>query len=190
MAASLLSASQFVKPDWLEEIIRLGTAEQGQSTLENDFALPPLSKYRPSFSPNLQDSQKVFKVWEPNEERMNMLNNYRFFLVSEKLHGIASDIRDLIQRGGGAYEALDIQAGKLKWHRALVRGNAKDGQKLVLVGDKDSLKAAIDGHDWQDLIHEVEMHVCVNILQRVSYSIIDLTYPSLGLMLLYKRLSI
>ncbi|KAF8634326.1 hypothetical protein AX15_000986 [Amanita polypyramis BW_CC] len=160
VGASLLSASQFVRPEWLEEIIRLGTTEQDssdQSALENAFALPPLSKYRPSFSPKLHDSQKVFKVWEPNEERMNMLNNYRFFLVSEIPYATGSDAKDLIQRGGGTYEVLNIHAGKTKWHRALVRGNAKEGQKLVLVGNKDSLKAAIDEHDWQDLIHEVEI---------------------------------
>jgi hypothetical protein len=176
IATSLLSASQFVKPDWLGEIIRLSSAEEdkpGASQLEKAFALPPLSKYRPPFSSSLQDSQKIFRVWEPNEERLNMLSPYRFFLVNENIKVPASDMTDLIQRGGGAYESLDVCAGKLKWHKALVRGNAKEGQKLVLVGEQESLKAAVGEREWQDLMHEVEMYVCVTMSEGVlilSYS--------------------
>ncbi|KAF8738562.1 hypothetical protein AX14_011043 [Amanita brunnescens Koide BX004] len=160
VAASLLSASQFAKSEWLREIIRLGSSakdEPGASQLEKDFTLPPLSKYRPSFSPTLQDSHKVFRVWEPNEERLNMLKGYRFFLVNENVKAPGSDIKDLIQRGGGAFEYIDIRSGKSKWHKALVRGAAKDGQNLVLVGDQGSLKMAVDEREWQDLMHEVEI---------------------------------
>lgn len=170
IATSLLSASQFVKPDWLEEIIRLSSAEEdkpGASQLESAFALPLLSKYRPPFSPSLQDSQKIFRVWEPNEERLNMLGPYRFFLVNENVKVPGSDMRDLIHRGGGAYEHLDVHIGKLKWHKALVRGNAKEGQKLVLVGEQESLKIAVGEREWQDLMHEVEMYVCVTTPQGV-----------------------
>ncbi|KAF8639022.1 hypothetical protein AX17_001774 [Amanita inopinata Kibby_2008] len=161
IAASLLSASQFVKPEWLDEVIRLGNLkdddQSGDVSLEKSFVLPPLSKYRPNFSPTLQNSQKVFKVWEPNEERLNMLKSYRFFLLVEKVQQANSDMRDLIQRGGASYEILDIHWGKVKWHKALVRGSAKEDQKLALVGDIDALKAVVDEHDWHDLLHEVEI---------------------------------
>ncbi len=182
IATSLLSASHFVKPDWLGEIIRLSSVEEdrpGASQLENTFALPPLSKYRPPFSPSLQDSQKIFRVWEPNEERLNMLSPYRFFLVNENVKVPGSDMRDLIQRGGGAYEHLDVCAGKSKWHKALVRGNAKEGQKLVLVGEQESLKTAVGEREWQDLLHEVEMYVCVTTSEGV------LTYRIVSICLLF-----
>ncbi|KAM6499381.1 proline-rich protein [Amanita muscaria] len=160
IAASLLSASQFVRAEWLEEVIRLGSKADGNpsggASLEWDFALPLLSKYRPSFSPTLKDSQKAFNVWEPNEERLNMLNDYRFFLLAENRHETGSDMKELIQRGGGLYEVLEAHAGQSKWRQSFVRGNAKEGQKLVVVGNSDSLKVALDEHDWQDLHDEIE----------------------------------
>ncbi|KIL60029.1 hypothetical protein M378DRAFT_130929 [Amanita muscaria Koide BX008] len=160
IAASLLSASQFVRAEWLEEVIRLGSEADGNpsggASLEWDFALPLLSKYRPSFSPTLKDSQKAFNVWEPNEERLNMLNDYRFFLLAENRHETGSDMKELIQRGGGLYEVLEAHAGQSKWRQSFVRGNAKEGQKLVVVGNSDSLKMALDEHDWQDLHDEIE----------------------------------
>jgi hypothetical protein len=161
-----------VKREWLEEVIRLGSTADDDlpngTSLELTFALPPLSKYRPSFSPALQDSQKVFKVWEPNEERLNMLKDYRFFLIGENIAAVGLDMRDLIQRGGGSYEFLDAHAGKQKWHKALARGEAKEGQKLVVVGDTDSLKAALDEHERQDLSHELELYVVQLLLNHTS----------------------
>ncbi|PFH49176.1 hypothetical protein AMATHDRAFT_148277 [Amanita thiersii Skay4041] len=162
IALSLVSACHFVKPEWLDEVIRLGNLKDDDTTpgdlpLEQSFALPPLSKYHPSFSTTLEPSQKVFKVWEPSEERMNMFKPYRFFFVVEKNQEASSDIRDLIQRGGGTYDFLDIRAGRTKWHKALTRGNAKEGQQLVLVGKKESLKLAIDRQDWEDFLQETEI---------------------------------
>ncbi|KAK2465043.1 hypothetical protein APHAL10511_003119 [Amanita phalloides] len=184
-ALSLISVSQFVRFEWLEEIVRLGSPtgedKPGASELEKSFALPPLSKYRPSFSPALQTSQKVYRVWEPNEERINLLKDYRIFLVTEIVNAIGSDMRDLIQRGGGSYECLDIHAGKSKWHKALVRGSSKEGQKLVLVGHRESLQPAINENEWQDLLHEVEIfnlafvspEVVVQAIINVDTSVLD-----------------
>lgn len=171
IAASLVLAAQFAKSEWLGEIIRLGSSTQdkpGASQLEKAFTLPPLSKYRPSFSPTLQNSHKVVKVWEPNEERLNMLNGYRFFLVNVNLKAPGSDMKDLIQRGGGTFEHMNMHSNKSMWHKALVRGTAKEGQKLVLVGDQEPLKTAVGEREWQDLMREVEMYVCVTISDDVQ----------------------
>lgn len=121
-----------------------------------------------------------------------MLKGYRFFLVNVNRKAPGSDMKNLIQRGGGTFEYLDIHSGKSIWHKALVRGTAKEGQKLVLVGDQESLKTAVSEREWQDLMHEVEMYVCVIMSDDVqlTFSCVVLICPLSLLVILWKLLSI
>ncbi|KAG6872820.1 hypothetical protein C0995_006302 [Termitomyces sp. Mi166 len=155
IAASLLSVSQFVKLEWLIELLRLGTLKKGaQDSLENNFELPPLSKYRPAYSPSLSTSQKEIRVWEPNEERLNMFSTYRFLYVDEKNR--IGDYKEVIERGKGSFETFDAASGRLKFHRALTRGQAKEGKTQVVVGRKTSLIAAIGKEPWKELVEEAK----------------------------------
>ncbi|KAG6820297.1 hypothetical protein H0H93_002561 [Arthromyces matolae] len=149
-------SSQFVKLDWLMEVIRLGTLAKDSPdiSLEQNFELPPLNKYRPAFSTSLPTSQKEFRVWEPNEERLNIFSAYRFLWVDEKSR--LGDYKDVIERGGGSFEAFDATAGKLKFHRALTRGQAKEGKTQIVVGKKKSIIAAIGQERWGELVEEAK----------------------------------
>lgn len=152
IAASLISAAQFVKFEWLSEILKSADA------FEDKFVLPTLSKYRPTFSPSLSPSQKVFKVWEPNEERLNMFAEYRFLVLGEKAREMDGDLRELIKRGGGFIETFDIAGGVAKLHKALARGQAKESQRLVVVADVKDVKAAIGHDEWKKLVAEVQRY--------------------------------
>lgn len=154
LAASLLSACHFVKPEWLQELIK--DANLPNDTSNQSFALPAVHKYRPAFSPSLSPIHKVFKVWEPNEERLNLLANIRFVCVGEKGREIESDLREVINRGSGSIETFEVHGGKAKWHKALTRGQAKGGKKLVLVGDEKAIKAAVGQNGWTDLAAEAK----------------------------------
>jgi len=163
VAASLLSACQLVKPEWLNEIIRLGNLPTDTSdgiSLEHTFSLPPISKFRPSFSASLPPAQKVFKAWEPNEERLNMFTRYRFLCVGEKGRELESDLRDVIERGGGSFEAFDVKAGKTKFHRALTRGQAKEDKKQFVIAKEKGVLAAIGKDGWMELVGEARRCVC------------------------------
>ncbi|GLB42770.1 hypothetical protein LshimejAT787_1202190 [Lyophyllum shimeji] len=159
VAASLLSACQFAKLEWLMEVIRLGALpkdsdpSQGVS-LEHTFNLPPLNKYRPTYSPTLPTSQKEFRVWEPNEERLSMFSTYRFLYVDEKAR--FGDFKEVIERGGGSFETFDATGGRTKFHRALTRGQAKEGKKQVIVGKQKSLVAAIGKDAYGELVEEAK----------------------------------
>lgn len=157
IAVSLLSACQLVKPEWINEVVRLGSLSadsSGGASLEHTFSLPPISKFRPSFSPSLLPEQKVFKVWEPNEERLDMLASYRFLCVGEKGRELESDLRDMIERGGAAFETFDVKAGKTKFHRALTRGQAKEGKRQIVLAKGQGMQAAIGKGGWQELVEE------------------------------------
>ncbi|KAG6828871.1 hypothetical protein H0H92_006480 [Tricholoma furcatifolium] len=184
IASSLLSASQFVKIEWLNEVIRLGILPNtSQESLERNFELPPLSKYRPAYSPSLPTSQKEFRVWEPNEERLMMFSSYRFLWVDEKSR--LGDYKEVIERGGGSFETFDSAAGKSKFHRALTRGQAKEGKTQVVVGKAKSLTAAIGKEAWRELVdeaksfglHIVEPDLLVQVVIEVDTSLFH-TPPS------------
>lgn len=160
-AASLVSASQFVKPEWLHEVVRLGNLPKNSdpssgTSLEDIFSLPQISKFRPNFSPSLPPSQKIFKVWEPNEERLHMFQSYRFICIGEKAREIENDMRGLIHRGGGSLETFDVQSGVAKLHKALTRSQAKEGKKTVVVGDDDAMSTAIGIPAWKALVVEAK----------------------------------
>jgi hypothetical protein len=167
VAASLLTACQLVKPEWINEVIRLGSLPDDSSSgtsLEHTFSLPPTSKFRPTFSASLPPAQKVFKVWEPNEERLNMLAGYRFLCVGEKGRELESDFRDIIERGGASFEAFDVMAGKTKFHRALTRGQAKEGKKQLVIAKEQGVQAAIGKDGWRELLGEARTYACLFLL--------------------------
>jgi hypothetical protein len=162
VAASLLSACQFVKHEWINEVIRLGNLpadSSGGVSLEHTFSLPPISKFRPGFSASLPPVQKVFKVWEPNEERLNMLTGYRFLCVGEKGRELESDLRDIIERGGASFETFDAKAGKIKFHRALTRGQAKVDKKQFVLTKEQGMQAAVGKDGWKELVAEARSYV-------------------------------
>ncbi|RDB24208.1 Nibrin [Hypsizygus marmoreus] len=161
VAASLLSACQFAKPEWLGEVIRLGSLPKNSDpsngvALEQTFSLPPISRYRPAYSPSLSVPQKEFRVWEPNEERLSLFAGYRFLCVDEKARELDGDFKLVIERGGGSYETFDPSGGTAKFHKALVRGQAKEGKKLVVVGKEKSIIAAIGQDGWKELVAEAK----------------------------------
>ena len=161
VAASLLSACQFVKPEWLDEVIRLGNLPLSSDPakgipLEQCFELPPISKYRPGYSASLSLSQKEFRVWEPNEERMTLFAEYRFLCVDEKGRELSGDFRELIERGGGSFETFDPNSGRRSFHKALARGQAKEGKTVVVIGKRESIHAAIGKDGWEELVAEAQ----------------------------------
>ncbi|KAF8882254.1 hypothetical protein BD779DRAFT_1543640 [Infundibulicybe gibba] len=155
-AASLISACHFAKPEWLLEVIRLGNLPPTDATsLQNTFNLPGTSKFRPTFSPSLLPPQKIFNVWEPNEERLNFFKNCRFICIGEPGKELDSDLRDAITRGAGAIETFDVHRGKTKLHKVLTRGRAKQGAKLIIICDSKSMEASIGHVQWLELAAEI-----------------------------------
>ena len=189
VATSLVLAAQLVKPEWLTEVIRLGNLPANDdpangSSLEQNFSLPPETKYRPSFSTTLPPPLKVFKAWEPNEERINMLLGYRFIFVGDKGREVDSAVIELVKQGGGEYEVFDASNGRKKWHQALAKGKARqshpaEGQKeLVIVANAKATETAIGKEAWEDLTTEAQRYrsfllVCadVDVLNVVSFGL-------------------
>ncbi|KXN89540.1 hypothetical protein AN958_05566 [Leucoagaricus sp. SymC.cos] len=173
VAASLISAAQFVKLEWLLEILK------NEGSLEDNFVLPSISKFRPTFSPTLNPSQKVFKVWEPNEERFNIFSGYRFLVFGEKTREIESDLRELIKRGGGFIETFDVAGGVAKLHKALARGQAKEKRQLVVVADVKDMKAAIGSEEWAKIATVVQSFgLSITYPETLVQSVVDVQ-PSL-----------
>jgi len=156
---SLLSLCQFVKPEWLQEVIRLGMLARGTSaSLEDHFLLPNENKYRPDFGTTLLPAQKALNIWVPNEERVNLFRNCRFICLHEKVTTTDTELREVLHRGGGLLENFDIHSGIQKFRRALSRSQAKEGKKTVVVGDLDSMQLAIGSDDWKELMTEARRY--------------------------------
>lgn len=160
-ATSLLTLSKFVKPEWLQEVIRLGKLPRDNEEttgicLEDHFVLPQESKFRPGYFPSLPQAQKNFGLWEPNEERVNLFHPCRFICLQEKPTDLDSDIRETIHRGGGTLETFDIHSGISKFHRALTRSQAKEGKKTVVVGDPDLMQTAVGEDAYAQFVTEAK----------------------------------
>lgn len=171
MAASLLNLTRFVKPEWLNEILRLAALPRNDenatgTSLEDNFILPLETKFRPSFSPSLLPKQKAFDVWEPNEERVNFFKSFRFICMQEKATEMESDIREAIDRGGGSFETFNITEGLPKFHRVLSRSQAKEGKKTIVVGDIDSLQTAVGNLGWTKFVSEARR--CFDLLSSLE----------------------
>lgn len=163
-SASLLSLCQFVKPEWLQEVIRLGSLPRGidqskGSSLEDHFALPQENKYRPDFAPALSPAHKTLNIWVPNEERVNLFRTCRFICLHEKMTTADTELREVLHRGGGLLENFDIHSGIQKFRRALSRSQAKEGKKTVVVGDLDSMQLAVGADNWKELMTEARRYV-------------------------------
>lgn len=159
IATSLLSLCKLVRPEWLNEFIRLGTAPNSGSVeapLEAHFNFPSISKFRPTFSSSLPPSQQSFDKWEPNEERVNLFHKFRFICVTEKIREMDGELRDAIHRGGGTLEIFDIHSGISKFHQALTRSRAKEGKSTVIIGDIDAMQAAVGSAAWEEFIAEAK----------------------------------
>ncbi|KAA1470782.1 hypothetical protein DENSPDRAFT_74216 [Dentipellis sp. KUC8613] len=178
LAASLLSAAQFVKPEWLQEIIRLGILPKDDTkSLEWNFALPPETKYRPIFAPSLASEFKTFKTWEPNEERLHMLRKHKFIFVGEKGREISNDYQTLVVRGGGEYETFTVDASVSKWRKIITKGVAwakEKGGKLHLVADNEAMEIAVGREAWQELCEEakglgLQFIAPQNIIQAIAH---------------------
>jgi hypothetical protein len=167
IAQSLLLAVQLVGSDWLTEIIRLGNLRVDDdslniTSLEQSFVLPLVTKYRPSFSPSLSPSLKVFKVWEPNEERLNMFMGYRFVFIGEKRREVDPEVREMIVAGGGEYEGFDVLGGRAKLRQLLAKGKRRvadmneSGKGLVIVADQKTMTTSVGQDFWKELVAEIQ----------------------------------
>ena len=162
-----------MKPEWLSELIRLGNLPihddpSNGSSLEQVFALPAETKFRPTFGASLPTSLKVFKAWEPNEERINMFKGYRFLFVGEKGREVEGVMTELVTRGGGNWVAFNVASGRKEWHHVLAKEKAKhakvvEKQKgLVVVADANAMKVAVGSEQWEELVVEAKRWVLFN----------------------------
>ncbi|KAJ7025383.1 proline-rich protein [Mycena alexandri] len=155
-AFSLVISAAFVKPEWLNEVIRLGNLPLNSDpssglSLEQVFDLPPVNKYRPTFNASLAAEHKTVRIWDPNEERMSMFSAYRFYCMGEGKRQIDSDLREVITRAAGKIETLNVAGSNAseKFSKALTRCRAKTDQKLVLIADQEACQAAVGKDGWQ-----------------------------------------
>ncbi|KAG8215809.1 hypothetical protein J3R82DRAFT_7720 [Butyriboletus roseoflavus] len=164
LATSLLSATQLVKVEWLQELIRLGTTADDSHPfklvpLEQCFTPPLESKYRPIFSPSLAPSFKSFKFWEPNEERLHLLKGYRFVLLCDVEGQVDGDTRELIIRGDGEYECFPLTTGEAKWRQMLAKAKRKvdeAGLKVAIVAREHVVQATVGENKWQEMTAEAQ----------------------------------
>ncbi|KAF8256858.1 hypothetical protein EI94DRAFT_1762374 [Lactarius quietus] len=176
---SLLSAAHLVKPEWLSELLELSILDPRESprALERTFALPPESRFRPGFAAALPSALKTLRSWEPNEARLNMLKGYRFIFAGEKGLELPAGYRDVVKRGGAEYEAFSLNAGVVRWRKALVRAKAlaeEKNAKVVLVADGGAMELAVGADEWDEIASvakslELEFILPENILQAVAY---------------------
>ncbi|KAG1734606.1 hypothetical protein EDB19DRAFT_1143333 [Suillus lakei] len=159
---SLLCAAQLVKPEWLQELVRLGSTPAdndsfGLTALEKSFVPPIESKYRPTFGPALPPALKSFKHWEPNEERLNLLRGFRFILPAEDGE-VDAELRDLVVRGGAEYEGFNLKAGLAKWRQVIAKGKRKveelrgAGKGLVVLAKDGVIQRAVEDEKWREMV--------------------------------------
>ncbi|KAK7048502.1 putative proline-rich protein [Favolaschia claudopus] len=156
-ALSLVSACSFVKPEWLNEVIRFGNLPLNSDpstglSLEESFSLPPIAKFRPTLPTDLPAEHRSYKIWEPNEERMTLFSPFRFVCVGEAKRQIDSDLRELITRASGKIEVFDIQGGADKWRGTLTRAKAKTKQITVPLADAEACVAAVGEKSWKEIV--------------------------------------
>ena len=150
IATSLISSAQLVKPEWLKDLL--------SAPLESTFSVPSVNKYRPAIHPSLDEAYKRPTIWEPNEERLHMFRPYRFLCVGKQAREVPLDLRNMIDRGDGGLECFDIHSGVDKFRRAIQRGRAKQGKKLLLVGDEAILAMAIGKDVVQEFVREARTY--------------------------------
>ncbi|OJA21135.1 hypothetical protein AZE42_04352 [Rhizopogon vesiculosus] len=163
---SLLCAAQLVKPEWLHELLRLGTTPTeddsfGLTVLEKSFVPPLESKYRPTFGPSLLPALRSFKHWEPNEERLNLLRGFRFILPAEDGE-VDVELRELVVRGGAEYEGFNLKAGLAKWRQVIAKGKRRveelkgAGKGLVILAKDSVIQRAVEEEKWKEMVADAE----------------------------------
>lgn len=157
----MIFGCQLVKPDWLTQLDELNGADS------SEFKLPPEVKHRPAWSALLREDQKILKVWEPESERKHIFENYRFLCVGEKGREIDSDLRLLIESGGGAIEVFNNLEDPEKWRKALVRGSSKAGTQLVAVADPKNMLAVLGEKAWGELVALLARSIINDFIQIV-----------------------
>lgn len=158
IATSLVARAHLVKPEWLDALLSLGLSSVEPSTLEYEFALPSVAKFRPSFSPSLPSSLKNHRSWEPNQNRENMLVDYRIIFVGERGREAKEEYKELARQGGAAYECCPAQGGKKALHDVLAKAESK-GKQPVLIADEITLLAALGQEGWNELTEEAAAYV-------------------------------
>ena len=161
---SLLSAAHLVKPEWLSELLDLSILDAHESprALEHTFVLPPEGRFRPGFAAALPSALKTLRSWEPNEARLNMLKGYRFVFAGEKGLEVPAGYREVVKRGGAEYEAFSLNAGVVRWRKALMRAKAlaeEKNAKVVLVADGGAMELAIGADEWDEIAAVAKRYV-------------------------------
>ncbi|KAJ7505153.1 proline-rich protein [Mycena galericulata] len=187
-ALSLLTATAFVRSEWLDEVIRLGglplnSDPSASVSLEEAWILPSVSKYRPNFHADLTPEHKTFKVWDPNEGRLKMFSSYRFLCLRDGKRDIDSELRDLLTRGAGKVDVFNVKEGTDKLRGALVRGKAKINQKVVLLADQEACKVALGNDGWNVVMElaktfELKFFSSGDVLQAILNADASLLDPS------------
>jgi hypothetical protein len=168
-ASALLGSLVFVKPEWAAELLRLGelpaAGDAGAGLpLERELVLPPPAKFRPAFTAALPAPLKQFRPWEPNEERLGMLHGLRFLCVGEKGREVASEVADVIKRGGAECETFAAGDGATKFSRAIKKAKTASSspREVVLIANEDAVKTAMGQDAWAQLTKEAKRYLsCV-----------------------------
>ncbi|KAL4076567.1 hypothetical protein V8B97DRAFT_2083139 [Scleroderma yunnanense] len=194
LATSLLSAAQLVKVEWLQEYIRLGsTSDEANpfklTKIEQTFVPPPENKYRPAFSPTLPSLLKSFKYWEPSEERLHFLKEYRFVLLANKDGELDSDTRELALRGGAEYDGFCMTSSHAKWRQMLAKAKRKReevGVNVVAISNEKIIQMTVGSDKWQEMVVDaqtmsvpvIDVETLLHAVISIDLSIIHRTPPS------------
>ncbi|KZT01646.1 uncharacterized protein LAESUDRAFT_815725 [Laetiporus sulphureus 93-53] len=156
LATSLISVAHIVKPEWLKEVLQLGSSDEGElSSLERSFSLPEPAKFRPTFSPALPGDLKSFAMWVENEARVGIFRGYRFVFMGEKGREVQEAMRDLVRRGEGEYECFSVEGGSGALHRLLAKCESRESTS-VIVGESSLITPAVGEDGWQNLVREAK----------------------------------
>ncbi|KAH6902680.1 hypothetical protein BKA70DRAFT_1435032 [Coprinopsis sp. MPI-PUGE-AT-0042] len=132
LATSLIASCQIVKPEWLEEIIRLVESHRLISYPSSSDQVPSnILVLTPSYT-------KSSKSGNPTKNALACSESSDSFV------------------GEGSIEVFDVTSGIDKFQKAVRRGLAKEGKSLVLLGEQSSLEAAIGKNAWAELVNEAK----------------------------------
>ena len=84
-----------------------------------------------------------------------MLKGYRFVFVGDKGLEVPAGYREVVKRGGAEYEAFAVNAGVVRWRKALIRARAlaeEKNAKVVLVADGGVMELAVGAEEWDELV--------------------------------------
>ncbi|KIY68197.1 hypothetical protein CYLTODRAFT_490011 [Cylindrobasidium torrendii FP15055 ss-10] len=153
VGTSLLSSAVFVKPAWVEELLRRAVLPRSEpNSLEFIYKLPLETGRVPEFAPTVPSALQHHALWKPTEERLNFFATFRFLCVGEKGRELESSVRTMLEHGGGHIETVDVQQGKEKWRKVLSRGSAKSETKMVGVANKEAISAVAGENVWREFV--------------------------------------